>query len=320
MGERALRVSVVTPAYNYAQCLETTMQSVLTQGPDVEYIVIDDGSTDGSVDIIKRYADRLAYWETGPNRGQTPAINRGWRRATGDIVAYLNADDTYTPGSIAAVVQAFQEHPEVDVVYGDVNTMDADGRIMSRVHAEDFEYLSFVRCARSIIPQVSSFMRRSLLERCGLLNDRMQYWMDFEFWLRALRDVRVLHIPVALANYRFHPLTKTSQLRGVAAEELIQIYEAFFQQPQLDGRLRAIEREAMANAYAEAAEVAFAGLLPGATRRYLFKSLRIRPRLPSGELFVKLVVTFTGSRGIAAAKALYRRVTRNPIVCGPDWA
>ncbi|WP_322508462.1 glycosyltransferase family 2 protein, partial [Anaerolinea sp.] len=126
-------VNIVTPSFNQARFLEETMLSVLHQDyPHIEYIVVDGGSTDGSVDIIRRYADRLAWWVSEPDRGQTDAINKGFAHAHGEILAWLNSDDTYQPGAVRAAVEALEKHPEAAMVYGDAHYIDENGRVIGR--------------------------------------------------------------------------------------------------------------------------------------------------------------------------------------------
>ena len=121
-------VSIVTPSYNQSRFIEDTIRSVLSQDyPQIEYMIVDGGSTDGSVEIIKRYEDQLAWWVSERDQGQTDAINKGFARATGDILAWLNSDDTYEPGAVSAAVKYLQEHPEVGMVYGDCNYIDENG-------------------------------------------------------------------------------------------------------------------------------------------------------------------------------------------------
>src|SRR5437667_5688340 len=127
------RISIVTPSYNQGKYLEQTIRSVLDQGyPNLEYIICDGGSTDISVEIVKKYSDRLAWWCSEKDRGQSDAINKGWRRATGDILAYLNSDDVLLPGAIERVVRAFQQTPSAGVVYGDWTCLDEHGSELGR--------------------------------------------------------------------------------------------------------------------------------------------------------------------------------------------
>jgi glycosyltransferase involved in cell wall biosynthesis len=122
------RVSIITPSYNQAAFLEHTIQSVLSQGiPELEYIIVDGGSTDGSIDIIQKYADQLAWWVAEPDAGQADAINKGFRRATGEVVAWLNSDDLYAPGAIAQAVAVLEKNPDTGMVYGNAVSFDQDG-------------------------------------------------------------------------------------------------------------------------------------------------------------------------------------------------
>ncbi len=137
----AVRVSIITPSYNQAAFLEATIRSVLEQDYlDVEYILVDGGSTDGSLEIIQKYATRLAGWVSEPDRGQTDAINKGFARASGDILAWINSDDTYQPGAVSEAVAYLQAHPDVGMVYGDANLIDENGSVLGRFPAQQTDY------------------------------------------------------------------------------------------------------------------------------------------------------------------------------------
>jgi glycosyltransferase involved in cell wall biosynthesis len=201
------RLSIITPSYNQAAFLERTLRSVLDQGwPDLEYIVVDGGSTDGSVDIIERYADRLAWWVSEDDDGQTDALNKGLRRATGDVVAYINSDDFYRPGAFATAIGAL-EATGARWVSGACRYQDADSGATTTVWRP-----SLPKSPRWWwmlepwgVPQASTFWRRDLFEEFGLFRQDMHYVFDTEFELRliyaglepALVDeelaVRVLH-------------------------------------------------------------------------------------------------------------------------------
>ncbi|HLA97025.1 MAG TPA: glycosyltransferase family 2 protein, partial [Anaerolineales bacterium] len=134
-------VSIVTPSFNQGRFLEETIQSVLAQDyPRIEYLIVDGGSTDGSLEIIRRYADRLGWWVSEPDRGQTEALNKGFARARGEIFAWLNSDDTYLPQAVSEAVAYLQAHPEAGMVYGDANLVDEHGRVIGKFPARQTDY------------------------------------------------------------------------------------------------------------------------------------------------------------------------------------
>jgi glycosyltransferase involved in cell wall biosynthesis len=212
------RVTVVTPSFNQAQFLEETIRSVLLQGyPNLEYVVLDGGSSDGSIEIIKRYSPWLARWESGPDGGQAAAINSGWEGATGSIVAYLNSDDAYAPGTVFRVVEAFEQSPEAEIVYSDCEIMDENSRSIDWMRARPFSVRDHLR--HNLIPQPTLFVRRSVIEKEGLLRAELRYTMDFEFCLRAGSRHCTKVLAGSLAKYRTHSLTKSaSQAMGFFAE------------------------------------------------------------------------------------------------------
>ena len=201
-------VSVVTPSYQQGRFIERTLESVWRQGPGVvEHIVMDGGSTDGTVDILERWRDWITFF-SGKDGGQTAAINAGLAMARGEILAYLNSDDIYYDGAIAAAVAAFESDPSIDVVYGDADFIDQDDRILRPYPTEpwSFERLLLV----CFLCQPAVFFRRRVLEQCGPFDASLSYCMDYEYWLRlGMRGVRFRHLPVRLAASRLHPDTKT---------------------------------------------------------------------------------------------------------------
>jgi len=204
------KISIVTPSYNQGQFLEETIQSVLSQDyPHLEYFVFDGGSTDNSVDIIKKYEDQLACWVSEPDRGQSDAINKGFRRATGEIVTWLCSDDTYFPEALKSAGAFFSKHPEVDVVYGDVAAIDAKSQIFAAIRSLNFSLLGLLSRIGSI-PQPASFFRHKILDQVGFLDEKIDYCMDYEFYLRtAIAGFKFQRIPKTLATYRYHSASKT---------------------------------------------------------------------------------------------------------------
>ena len=191
------------------------MRSVLEQGyPNLEYIVLDGGSTDHSVEIIQRYQDRLAYWASAPDDGQTAAINTGFRMATGEIVTWLNADDVLFPGGIQAAVACFVAHPEVDYVYGDSALLAPDGSVELSQACISFDR-NVLLYGRSLISQPASFMRRATWLRLGPLDERYDFCMDIEYWVRAaVHGAQFRAVQYPMAGSRLHGQTKTSTQRA----------------------------------------------------------------------------------------------------------
>jgi len=243
-------VSVVTPTYNQAAFLRYTIESVLSQDyPAIEYQIIDDGSTDETPQILEEYSGR-ALIERHENRGQTPTINKGWERARGDILSWLNSDDTFLPGAVSTAVKYFAENPDVDIVFGDSLFTAEDGTpIESSPKRLDFDYESFVRQCENPIAQPSAFIRRRVIDDIGLLDPIFYYFMDWDFWLRAGINHRIAYFPALLSTYRLHADSKTIAQANKSAPELEYMYRKFFSRQDLPQSIRALEKEAMVNMF-----------------------------------------------------------------------
>lgn len=218
-------ISVVTPSYNQAPFLDETLRSVASQDyPATEHIVIDGGSTDGSVDVIRRHAANLHYWVSEPDRGQSHAINKGLAMAHGDVLAWLNSDDTYLPGALNAVGAFFARHPDVDLVYGDYVYTNPEGQPLRRRHVfASIAYESLLY--HDYLGQPAVFFRRSLYEKVGPLDESLYYCMDWDLFLRMWRVCRPRHIPQVLATYRLDRAAKSNAEEtapAIAAAHLVQ--------------------------------------------------------------------------------------------------
>lgn len=202
-------VSIVTPSYNQARFLEATIQSVLGQDyPNLEYLIVDGGSTDGSREIIERYAARLAWWVSERDQGQTDAINKGFARARGEILAWLNSDDTYQPQAVTQAVAFLQQHPQVGLVYGDANLIDEAGQVIGKFPARQTDYRRLKR-GYVHIPQQAAFFRASLWRQVGPLDPTFYFAMDYDLWVRLARLAPVQYVPRLWANFRLHESGKS---------------------------------------------------------------------------------------------------------------
>lgn len=201
-------VSIITPTFNQARYIEQTIQSVLSQDyPHIEYLVVDGGSSDGTIDILKKYEARLR-WTSERDRGQTDAINKGFGRARGDILAWINSDDTYEPGAVAAAVEYLREHPEVGMVYGDCNYIDESGKVIGKFHSAQTDY-RLLRRGYTHIPQQTMFFRARLWEDVGPLDPSFYFAMDYDLWTRIAARAQIKYVPAIQANFRLHSSGKT---------------------------------------------------------------------------------------------------------------
>ena len=306
-------VSVVTPAYNQAAFLAETIETVLTQDyPRIEHIVLDDGSTDNTREILERYTGRV-LWESQPNQGQTPTINKGWERSRGDIVTWLNSDDTYLPGAVSTAVEYLQEHPDIDIVYGDTLFTTADGSPIEQTHARDYSYRALVAGCHNPIPQPSAFIRRKVIEDVGLLDPHYYYFMDWDFWLRAGVRHSVAYYPKLLSTYRLHEESKTVAQSVKAAPELEYMYRKFFTMPDLPAEIRALEKEAMMNMYFTSGGYYLNGGDRKAARRMARKAFQVRPAnvvLP-GTAHKLIYCLFGGQAFYQNSRSTYHRVKKS---------
>jgi glycosyltransferase involved in cell wall biosynthesis len=218
-------ISIVTPSYNHAGFLERTLRSVLDQNyPALQYIVQDGGSTDGTPELLERYADRLAYWESARDRGQTHALNLGFGHAEGEILAYLNSDDLLLPGALNYVAHYFQSHPAVDVVYGHRIVIDESGAEVGRwvLPPHDDAVLTWA----DYVPQETLFWRRRVWEAVGAgFDESFQFAMDWDLLLRFRAvGARFARAPRFLGAFRVHPQSKTSsRIADLGAREMARL-------------------------------------------------------------------------------------------------
>lgn len=225
--------------------------------PRVEYIVLDGGSIDGSVDIIKRHADRLAHWESQRDAGQADAIARGWDRAGGGILAWLNSDDIYLPGAVRRAVRAFEAHPDAAVVYGNCDLIVEPA---GEIRALDVRPLDLVGMLlrRGLIAQPAAFMRADAVRAAGGLRRDLQYYMDYELWLRLLTVGPAVFVDgPPLARYRLHREAKSAARAVELAPEYLRVLDSFYARPNVPPAAGAVRRAAYAQAQLAGARAAF---------------------------------------------------------------
>ena len=197
-------VSIITPSFNQAAFLEETMRSVLEQDyPNIEYIIMDGGSKDGSLEIIQKHAGQLAAWESKPDRGQTDAINQGFAKASGEILAWLNSDDILLPGAVSAAVKALQANPQAGMVYGNALLINAEGKKIGDFPAAQTD-LRKLRQGYVHIPQQASFFRADLWKQVGPLDPSFYFAMDYDLWVRLAAKAPLLYVPELWAAFRLH--------------------------------------------------------------------------------------------------------------------
>ena len=238
----------MTPSYNQAAYLEQTLTSVLEQDyPRLEYLVVDGASTDGSVDIIRKYADKLAWWVSEKDSGQAEAINKGFSRAKGEIVAWLNSDDYYLPGAISAAVKIFQENPDVVLVYGNMLAVDEHGQTINVLKYNQLT-LEELLCFQ-IIGQPAVFLRREALEKAGDLDITYHCFLDHHLWLRIALQGEILHVDETWAAARYHAEAKNRAKAAEFGREAFRILDWVNTQPGLAEAVTGVERRARASAF-----------------------------------------------------------------------
>lgn len=290
-------VSIVTPSYNQAAFLEETIHSVLEQDYDrLEYLVIDDGSSDGSAEIIRRFEDRLAWWMVQENAGQAVTVNRGLAKAQGSILGFLSSDDLLLPGAVSRLVAALESDPGAVLAYGDAIYIDEGSRRTGIVHASDWDPARYARTGRQPIPQPASLFTRRGWELAGPLNERAWALFDSELYLRLSTVGRMIRISEPVAAFRLHPESKQLSRRERMGAECVRYADEFFGSDALPKALRPYARNARATFYRRGALSWYAaGDIPRARRLFL-RSLVLSPRGMNRKQLARLLRTLAPAR------------------------
>lgn len=215
--ERFPLVSIITPSYNQGKFIRDTIESVLSQDyPNIEYIVMDGGSTDETVEILKEYGDRI-IWKSEKDKGQADAVNKGIELAKGQIIGWLNSDDTYLEGAVGKAVSYLITHPDTDMVYGEGYYTDITGKITERYLTERYDYRRLAQ--QCIICQPTAFFTKDIVQKAGMLEEQHQLSMDYELWMRIAGNGKIAYLPEYLATSRMYEDNKTLSRRKEVFEE-----------------------------------------------------------------------------------------------------
>lgn len=278
-----MKVSIVTPSYNQAQFVEETIVSVLEQDyPDIEYVVVDGGSTDGSIELARRYEGQMRRLIVQPeNLGQVNGLNEGFRHTSGELMAYVNSDDTLLPGAVSEMVAEFEANTELVMVYGDALYTDADSNETGYLTSRVWDLPTMVRNCDNHVVQPSSMWTRMAWEQAGPFDERGYYFFDFEFYLRLSVLGPVKRVPKPWSTYREHPASKSVGDEPGKARDYLRFADQFLTSDRLPEELRPYAREGRASARIAAANNLYGELDLRPARRWLWEALVLHPQSAS---------------------------------------
>lgn len=305
MEEGIPLVSVVTPSYNQGAFIEETILSVKNQTyPRIEHIIMDGGSTDNTLDVIKKYEGTYNMrWISEPDNGQSDAINKGWRIAKGEILGWLNSDDTYMPWAIETVVKFLNDHPGISMVYGDCSIINECNEVVGRCSATEFDLKKMICGRGSSVPQPATFFRRAVLDEIGCLDSALYMAMDFDYWIRIGLKLKVKYIPQLLANFRMCPGTKSVSEAYKFGLEHLYIIDKTFANPELPEELKSLRRQAFSCAHFRVGLSYCSQRQIKQALKHVIKSVRLYPGQLKKPLNVGIFAVFLlfGERGIKIA-------------------
>lgn len=307
-------VSVVTPSLNQGMFIQQTIDSVLSQDyPYIEFLVVDGGSSDETLEILNSYGDQLR-WVSEPDSGQSQAINKGWQRTRGEIIAWLNADDLFVPSAVMRAVDALHANPELGGVYGDCTYVSKDGAAVVTYPVQSYNYDLLVCETENFIPQPGTFLRRSIVEQAGKLDEAFHYVMDYDLWLRMGLYAPMLYLPSEMGRARLHNAAKTLRAIRNFADEFMCMYSKLLAHPKFPGVLKEKERSILHRAYIHSASFSFWGGEPANALRMLRQAWRYRFFPLRRTFWLLCFFSALGKPGLRLAENLHG----NPFKLGQD--
>lgn len=245
------KISIVTPSFNQAQFIEETIRSVLLQGyPNLEYIIIDGGSTDGSVEIIKKYEPWLTYWVSEPDRGQSHAINKGWKRSNGELFSWLNSDDYLAKGALRMIAnqQLFCDKRKMGFIHGKAKIISENGQPLF-VRGKEFDMLECLRTSNQSVAQSSAFFSSAAVHEVGYLDEDLHMSMDYDLYVLVARNYQTYFIPEILSYFRFTAKSKTSILGANFGPDHVKTLNKIYDDNNCDQDILKVKKEAYFNAH-----------------------------------------------------------------------
>lgn len=275
-------VTVITPTYNRADYLPETVESILSQDyPNLEYIVLDDGSKDNTKAIMENYRKRVVF-VSHANMGETRTVNKGFEMAHGELVGVVNSDDPLLTTAIQTIVEFMADHPNIGIVYPDWDYIDASGQKIDHIQTFEYNYINMLRW-HHCMPGPGTFFRREILERLGGRDPQFRYVGDFDFWLRAGLITEFARLPKTLATFRVHPNSASaSQTSEIMSQEHITLINKIYSLPNLTQDAKRYKKEAYSSAYYIAGCVCQSCAFP-VRRSYFLRAIRYAPLKYLGE-------------------------------------
>ena len=284
-------VSIVTPSYNHGPFIEGTIRSVLEQDYEpIEYVIVDDGSSDESVEIIRRYEDRLAWWTRQENAGQVTALNRGFAHTSGAYMAYVNSDDVLLVEAVSTLVAALAEDPDAVLAYGDGFFVQPTG-IREYARSADWDPVGMVRTSSDHIFQQATMWRRAAWEQVGPFDEEADYTFEFQFWVRLAGVGSAIHVQRPLALRRMHGASKTISPGNALpkARDSLRCADKFLLGPQIPPNLRPYARAGRARMYLRAGSYYLQALDLRSARRCYLQAHRLDDRRWPSRRLVALI-------------------------------